>query len=162
MPPLPSDWEVHPTYPRHAVPYYLAPLWDEAAYHRSLERKREATKHAKLHRAANEGDTAAAVPREVREKLKRARAAKGLLQGLEEEVRTFLKQWEEREQERRNVGLEDVDSEGSDEDEVVFVGRNGLMRDEWRERWKNEGKSEVGKERMVFEGMEGDRGAAFG
>ncbi|KAL9107299.1 MAG: hypothetical protein Q9227_007751 [Pyrenula ochraceoflavens] len=186
VPPLPSDWEVHPTHPRHAtVPYYLAPLWDEAAYHRSLERKREAAarkpNNNKTTNNESGGDAstpgaARSVPKEIREKLKRARAARGFLQEIEEEVRGFLTQWAEREAERKKVGLGDVpdgtDSEGSGEDEVVFVGRNGVMRDEWRERWKKKtaaaaaagvgGGREVRRERMVLEGLEGDRGAAFG
>ena len=42
-----------------------------------------------------EGDESAGrVPRELREKLKKARGAKALLQDLEEEVRRFVAAWE--------------------------------------------------------------------
>ena len=88
------------------------------------------------------------VPKELRRTLKRSKGAKGLLIELEEEVRRFVVGWEERQrrqmlrqhgdQDERGKGhtpkpsfdsiLTGGGSEESDE-EIVFVGRNGGMRD---------------------------------
>ncbi|KAI5307725.1 hypothetical protein KEM55_007586, partial [Ascosphaera atra] len=80
QPPDPSDWDITPTYPRHAVPYHLAPLWD-AHYAKNVSSK-HASKPANEHQHF--------VPREFRAKLKHARAARGILKDLEEEVRSFI------------------------------------------------------------------------
>ena len=84
--------------------------------------------------------------------MKRARGAKGLLMDLENEVRRFVEGWEEeaRRAEGEGVPLE-VDSE---DEEIVFVGRDGGMRDS-RE-------SVVKREMMLFDSLEGDQGAGFG
>lgn len=139
------------------MPYYLAPLWDEEVYHRSLERKRE-LKKAKA--AAHDGiePHASHIPKEVREKLKRARAAKGLLQDLEEDVRLFVQQWTEKDARRQTEGLHDVDSDTSD-DEVVFVGRNGLMHDSPS---REKAYQELRRDKLVFDGLANDKGASFG
>ena len=162
QPPLPSDWEVRPTYPRRTVPYYLAPLWDAAEFQRGVEQRMLAKqKHPQNGSTPTStvaaGEAAFAVPKEVRAKLKRARAAKGLLMDLEEEVRMFLTRWGEREAWLRSDGLHDADSD--EEEEIVFVGRNGAMLDgpgRKRVDW------ELGKDHMVFDGLEGDKGASFG
>jgi len=85
--------------------------------------------------------------------MKRARGAKGLLMDLENEVRRFVEGWEEeaRRAEGEGVPLE-VDSE---DEEIVFVGRDGGMRDTDRE-------SVVKREMMLFDSLEGDQGAGFG
>lgn len=153
---LPSDWEVHPTYPKHAVPYYLAPLWDAEAFERSIERKIRGKKQGKRAGISPVEEAASNVPKEVRSKLKHARAAKGLLQDLEEEVRTFLQKWNEKDEKLRQDGLFDVDSE---EEEIVFVGRNGQMHDSpvRKETFKN-----LERDKLVFDGLADDRGASFG
>jgi hypothetical protein len=66
------------------------------------------------------------VPKELRERLKRSKAAKGLLQDLEEEVRRFVEKWDEREKKLQEDGMVDLDS---DDEEIVFVGRNRLADD---------------------------------
>jgi hypothetical protein len=176
VPPLPSDWEVRPTYPRRTVPYYLAPLWDAAEFQRAIESKlkgrRSSTRNHRK-KGYNTGispmeEAAASIPKEVRAKLKRAKAAKGMLQDLEESVRSFVYKWNEREIRLKNKGLHDVpltsDSEEED-DEVVFVGRGGAMHDASQK--KVEGVDEplddgtVSTEKMVFEGLDNDKGAAF-
>ena len=120
---------MHPTYPRHVVPYFLAPLWDrDTAARRDAEQQRAAAAKYQA-RIANEGGIAAAgghVPKDLRQSLKRARAARGLLQELEEEVRRFVAGWEAKKEARHNAGLNDADS---DDEEVVFVGRGGVMHD---------------------------------
>ncbi|KAI9779213.1 MAG: hypothetical protein M1839_007465 [Geoglossum umbratile] len=163
QPPLPSDWEVGPTYPRHGtVPYYLAPLWDaEVAAARKAEQaaaKKNGTGRGKG--ARKEDSTAGKVPRELRETLKRARGAKELLQGLEEEVRGFLETWEEREGEGRR-GEEEY---GSSDEEIVFLGRDGTMSERpHRPRQNKKDKElELRMDKLVCDGPVDDRGASFG
>ena len=152
QPPLPSDWEVRPTYPVHTVPYYLAPLWDAGLAARNAEKKRKG-KSEKKGAAADEA--AGKVPRELREKLKRSRGAKGLLQDLEEEVRRFVEKWEEKEAKMEQEGLVDPDSE---DDEIVFVGRNGQMNDMRSPR----SSGEIEREKLLFRSPVDDHGASFG
>ena len=112
--PLAADWEIRPTYPVRSVPYYLAPLWDAAEFQRTVEAK--LNNRGKHGRKSHNGrshlspaeEAASNVPKEVRAKLKRARAAKGLLQDLEEQVRLFLVKWNERQEMRDHDGLGDV------------------------------------------------------
>ncbi|KAF2098880.1 hypothetical protein NA57DRAFT_39326 [Rhizodiscina lignyota] len=151
QPPLPSDWEVHPTHPVHVVPYYLAPLWDSGFSRQHAER----TTRARTARADAQ-DESVRIPKEVREKLKRARGAKGLLQDLEEEVRVFVQRWDEGQRKRERDLMIEPDS---DEDEVVFVGRNGQMSDMPDSRRTSE---ELEREKLVFDSLEDDHGASFG
>lgn len=170
QPPLPSDWEVRPTYPIHSVPYFLAPLWD-------AEYKAKAQAKVPTRRANNVGDTrahgskeeqaAARVPRELREKLKKGRGAKNMLRDLEEEVRSFVRQWSSKERQMAEDGLVDGDSE---DEEIVFVGRNGAMSDD-RKRSKSVvsddsstsiSSEDLARERMILESLADDHNAAFG
>ena len=170
QPPLPSDWEVRPTYPIHSVPYFLAPLWD-------AEYKAKAQAKVPTRRANNVGDTrahgskeeqaAARVPRELREKLKKGRGAKNMLRDLEEEVRSFVRQWSSKERQMAEDGLVDGDSE---DEEIVFVGRNGAMSDD-RKRSKSVvsddsstsiSSEDLARERMILESLADDNNAAFG
>ena len=156
QPPLPSDWEVHPTYPRHTVPYYLAPLWDHDAKARAEAKKRAQANAMKKAQEQDEGQ--AKIPRELREKLKKAKAAKGLLRDLEEQVRMFVKNFDGKSHEVKN---EDLDSE---DEEIVFVGRNGKMQDvppspKFRDSMDEE---DFARDRLVFESLEHDKGANFG
>ncbi|GAB7351240.1 hypothetical protein MBLNU459_g1667t1 [Dothideomycetes sp. NU459] len=157
QPPLPSDWEVRPTYPVHSVPYFLAPLWDaelkaKAARHTSTPKK---PTDPRAHGSAEE-QAASRIPAELRAKLKKSRGAKGLLQDLEEEVRGFVEAWEAKEREMEKEGLIDGDSE---DEEIVFVGRNGAMSDERRREREQE---ELRRDKMVYQSLVDDHGAAFG
>ncbi len=159
QPPLPSDWEVHPTYPKHAVPYYLAPLWDATSTARGIAEAKK--QEAKRSRARPAEDTMK-VPKELREKLKKTKAAKGLLQDLEEQVRSFVKHWEEKKQKPPPAPKPELDSE---DEEIVFVGRNGQMhdvpqsphaaRDDFDE-------DDVRRDKLVFDSPVDDHGASFG
>lgn len=153
QPPLPSDWEVHPTYPVHTVPYYLAPLWDAGVRHRAEEIAEE--KKRAISKRSGIQEQKGRVPQELRQKLKKSKGAKSLLQELEEEVRTFVKEFEKRERERE--GKEEVEMDSEDE-EIVFVGRNGTMSDEQRKTVEEE----LEREKMIFDALEGDKGASFG
>ncbi|GAB1739611.1 hypothetical protein NU219Hw_g4560t1 [Hortaea werneckii] len=155
QPPLPSDWQVQPTYPRHAVPYFLAPLWD-AEYARSSSERKKKMDEAKSPASKEEAE-AKKVTQELRAKLKKSRGAKGLLQDLEEEVRGFVTQWDEKQRQLEQEGLIDPDS--SEDEEIVFVGRNGAMNDD-RRREKQE--EHLQKDKLIFESLVDDHGAAFG
>lgn len=155
QPPLPSDWEVHPTCPKHAVPYYLAPLWDQDMATRAgaEKKKREATRK----QAEAEGESAGKIPRELREKLKKAKAAKGLLKDLEEQVRLFIKNWEDQ---TKDVGEHELDSE---DEEIVFVGRNAQMSDIPSSPKTGFDESDAERDqRLVFDSLANDQGASFG
>ena len=159
QPPLPSDWEVHPTYPKHVVPYYLAPLWDGDMAAKSAAAQKNHVELAK--RSQGEDEKHAKVPKELREKLKKAKAAKGLLRDLEEEVRMFVAKWEEKEKTREKEGLHDIDS---DEEEIVFVGRNGQMHDMPQSSRSTRVREEedIKRDKLVFDSLADDHGASFG
>lgn len=111
-------------------------------------------------------EAASSIPKEVRARLKRAKAAKGLLHDLEEPVRAFVQKWNEREARRREEGLQDVPltSDSEEDEEIVFVGRKGAMHDHpsRKQRQKEEGWDEtVSTEKLVYESLDNDKGAAF-
>ncbi|KAH8795085.1 R3H-associated N-terminal domain-containing protein [Hyaloscypha sp. PMI_1271] len=154
QPPLPSDWEIHPTYPVHTVPYYLAPLWDAGVRHRAEEIAEE--KKRLTSKRSGVEEQKGRVPQELRQKLKKSKGAKSLLQELEEEVRAFVKEFERREREKD--GREEELGMDSEDEEIVFVGRNGVMSDEQRKTVEEE----LEREKMIFDALEGDKGASFG
>lgn len=155
-PPQPKDWEVHPTHPVHNVPYYLAPLWDAGLSRQQAERRATASKaKASTRTVAHKPTTPGVVPKELREKLKRSRGAKGLLMDLEAEVRNFMEAWEHKERRAADDGLP-VDPDSSD-DEIVFVGRNGKMSD----LRSLAGETRIKRELMLFETSEDDQSGSF-
>jgi len=95
------------------------------------------------------------VPAELKAKLKRSKGAKTLLQELELEVRNFVREYEadlqKGEKEKEEV---EIDSE---DEEIVFVGRNGGMSDEARERVERV----LEKEKKVWESGVGEQGGGF-
>ncbi|KAJ4360432.1 uncharacterized protein N0V89_000994 [Didymosphaeria variabile] len=156
-PPQPKDWEVHPTHPVHNVPYYLAPLWDAGLSRQETERKNTAAKaKASTRTVAHKPTTPGVIPKELREKMKRSRGAKGLLMDLEAEVRKFVEEWEIKERRAADDGLP-ADPDSSD-DEIVFVGRNGKMSD-LRSPIEE---TRIKRELMLFETPEDDQGGNFG
>lgn len=136
------------------MPYFLAPLWDAEYSRTSQERKKRAEAAKKP--ATKEEATAQKVTQELKAKIKRSRGAKGLLQDLEQEVRGFVEKWEEKQRQLEKEGLIEPDSE---DEEIVFVGRNGAMSDEQR---KNKQEDEVKKDKLIFQSLVDDHGAAFG
>lgn len=140
----------------HNVPYYLAPLWDAGLARQHSERTTSAAAAKASTRTVAKKPTApGVVPKELRDKLKRSRGAKGLLMDLEVEVRAFVEQWEDSVRRAADDGLP-ADPDSSD-DEIVFVGRNGKMSD-------RPGPKEIAvrREMMLFETPEGDQGGSFG
>ena len=159
QPPLPSDWEVHPTYPKRAVPYYLAPLWDANMAAKALDERR---KHASVSKPPTaEEHSANRIPKELRGKLKKAKAAKGLLQDLEEQIRLFVKSWETKTKKTERDESELIDSE---DEEIVFVGRNGQMNDVHPSPTfvREKGNDPPEDQLQVFDSLASDQGASFG
>ncbi|KAK2017976.1 hypothetical protein LZ32DRAFT_599872 [Colletotrichum eremochloae] len=116
QPPLPSDWEVRPTYPVQVVPYQVAQFWDTGLRQRiedkttrlQAQRKRQQRKDGSA-----TGLGVGEVPRDLRDTAKRTPAVRGWVRVLEEPVRAFLAE-----------RTEASDAEGdSEDDEIVFVGR---------------------------------------
>ena len=138
------------------MPYYLAPLWDQDAKARAEAKKRDQVKAMKKAQEQYEGQ--GNVPRELRGKLKKAKAARGLLRDLEEQVRMFVKSFDGKVQREEKAELD------SEDEEIVFVGRNGKMLDmppspKFRDGMDEE---DFKRDRLVFESLEHDRGANFG
>ncbi|KAE8308517.1 R3H-associated N-terminal domain-containing protein [Aspergillus transmontanensis] len=163
-PPSSRDWAVEPTYTRHdPMPYYLAPLWDvhyKHIDHTSSKQTAKGTKGEK-HR----------VPKDLRLKLKHARAARGMLQDIEEDIRRFIQRWGEKQLLLERDGLADApaSSDEDSEDEVVFVGRNGQMHDSPERKKKLQQMREAmhanrerDGEKLVFESLVDDRSSGFG
>ena len=122
-----------------------------------MEKRREATKQHVEVKEAGRGK----VPKELRDKLKKAKAAKGLLQALEEQVRKFVKDWEE----KTMAAERELPPEGDSEDEeIVFVGRNGQMHDipPSPRLSKHSDDNNIKSDQLVFDSLADDRGANFG
>ncbi|KAL8799849.1 MAG: hypothetical protein Q9182_005598 [Xanthomendoza sp. 2 TL-2023] len=161
QPPLPSDWEVQPTYPKHSVPYYLAPLWDATKQARESAEAMKRKNHIQRSQAP---DGTGKVPKELREKLKKSKAAKGLLQDLEEQVRNFVQQWEAKNAKPAPAPKPDLDLD-SDEEEIVFVGRNGVMHDVPQSPhavMDDFDEDDIKRDKLVFDSLADDHGASFG
>ena len=114
-----------------------------------------------MRKAQEQDESQGKVPKELREKLKKAKAAKGLLRDLEEQVRMFVKGFEGKEEKDERHKKAELDSE---DEEIVFVGRNGKMQDvppspRFRDSMDEE---DFDRDRLVFESLEHDRGANFG
>ena len=157
QPPLPSDWEVRPSHPSQTVPYFLAPLWD-AEYARKAAARKAA--HSAPPKKNPEEAAADKVARDLRAKLKRAQGAKGLLQDLEQEVRGFVSAWEAKQRQLQSEGL--IEETDSEDEEIVFVGRNGAMSDERKALAKEKEEETLKKDKLVFQSLVDDHGASFG
>ncbi|KAL2832425.1 R3H-associated N-terminal domain-containing protein [Aspergillus cavernicola] len=162
-PPSPKDWLPQPTHIRHEpMPYYLAPLWDKHYAHLDRRSSKQVANDANIERHP--------IPKELRRRLKHARAARGMLQDLEEDIRQFIQRWHERQSLRQKDGLADAPSSSDEdsEDEVVFVGRNGQMHDsparrktlqDMRETMNSH--NERDGEKLVLESLADDGAAGF-
>jgi hypothetical protein len=152
-PPLPTDWDVTPTHRVQHIPYQLAAYWDTKGGVRERVEERKA-KFTSTHTST------AKVPESLRIKAKRTPAVKAWLRELEQPVRQFLVE--------RGAAEEDSDSLDSEDEEIVFVGRNGRMDEPrpspspaWkraRREKKSEGKVEEG---MVIDELGDDESAPF-
>lgn len=155
QPPLPSDWEVHPTYPVQVVPYQVAQYWDTGLRQRIEEKTAKLQAQRKKQQRKDGSATGLSVgevPRDLRDTAKRTPAVRGWVRVLEEPVRSFLKERSEA-----------SDAEGDSEDEeIVFVGRKGMTSA--GKGWKK-ARREVGSEKvddgMVFDSLGDDESASF-
>ena len=141
------------------MPYYLAPLWDaRIASKKGVEAKEHEARKQRAEATVANGK----VPKELREKLKKTKAAKGLLQDLEEQIRNFVKQWEDKKQKSPPPPMPELDS---DDEEIVYVGRNGHMHDvpqsphAVRDDFDEE---DIQHDKLVFDSLADDHGATFG
>ncbi|CAD6504679.1 BgTH12-00185 [Blumeria graminis f. sp. triticale] len=146
QPPLPSDWEVHPTHTVHQnVPYYLANLWDSRSHCLPEQRKK-----------IKSGSIRPKVPNNVKLALKKAKGARPLLQGIENQIRNFIQQSIEDNNKQNNRNEILVDSE---DEEIVFIGRDSdgrgvIMSDEPKLPTKISKDSES----LIFKSDEGSSG----
>ncbi|EKD20131.1 uncharacterized protein L3040_002196 [Drepanopeziza brunnea f. sp. 'multigermtubi'] len=161
QPPLPSDWAPHATHRVNHIPYYLAPLWDAGIRHRAEEKSLQ--KAAAPAQRAGIVEEKGRVPSDLKTKLKKSKGAKTLLQELELEVRTFVKEFEL--QQRRQAaqkgakGGEEMDSE---DEEIVFIGRDkdgkGItMSDEVKDVMEEE----LQRKKIVYESLAGSPDGGF-
>lgn len=156
--PLPIDWEIHPTYPRRTVPYYLAPLWDVNVATKKLDEKKKRGIVPQDQNVQNR--TNSNIPKELKGKLKKTEAAKGLLQDLEEQIRRFVQNWEEK---TKATDPEEPNLIDSEDEEIVFVGRNGQMKDvPPSPSSKRTTSNEAPKHQLIFDSPANDHGASFG
>ncbi|KAK2070552.1 hypothetical protein P8C59_005037 [Phyllachora maydis] len=170
-PPHPDDWLPRPTHPVTHVPYHVAQYWDRGVRERVEERKAaDATYRKKpvpgLHVPAGPAVTGpraevGKVPRVLHTKAKRTPAVKSWLRGLEEPVRQYLV--ESGAVAKRADGCHSSDERDSEDDEIVFVGRNGGMYEGGR-AWKQARRQVANKPAeagMVLEASGDDESAAF-
>lgn len=171
VPPSDADWDIAPGAVRETFPYFLAPVWDA-----ELRLAREARELRARDGDGDEQDRVG-VSRLVRRRIKRSRAAKGLLEDLEGRVREFIVDWE------RGVGdddgekgsQEEEEQDDGDEEELVFVGRDAIAADAAAAAARNRDRhvhdsaepdpaSEhtPRREKLVFDSPVEDHGAAFG
>ena len=69
-----------------------------------------------------------------------------------------MEQWEQKQRQLEKEGL--IEETDSEDDEIVFVGRNGAMSDEKRKQAQGEAKLE--KDKLIFQSLVDDHGASFG
>ncbi|KAF4982446.1 hypothetical protein FZEAL_1964 [Fusarium zealandicum] len=173
QPPLPTDFEVHATHPVHRVPYQLAQFWDRGV-RQSVEDKtvrlQTARKKQQLKSGSATGLGAGEVPRDLRDASKRSPVVRTWVRALEEPVRQFLCSQESMTEAEAVAADEDADSAAeqmdSEDEEIVFVGRNGAMRElrEKKARWRHahrEVSQETVDSGMVFDSFGADETAAF-
>jgi len=133
------------------VPYQLAQFWDQKGAVRERVEQRNKS-------AFGSRSTVGKVPRDLHTKAKRTPAVKSWLRVLEEPVRQFLV-------ERGSAAQEESDSSclDSDDEEIVFVGRNGSMTDAraWKKARRETKDREVVQQGMVLESAADDESASF-
>ncbi|KAH8680956.1 hypothetical protein BX600DRAFT_520159 [Xylariales sp. PMI_506] len=169
QPPQPSDYEPRPTHPVQYVPYQITAAWD-TRMRAEVEAKTAAAARRKQMQTRTLGDAnvAGRVPRELFVRAKKTPAVRIWVRSLEEPVRRFLIErrgattagGEARAMAQQRMLEDDSDSgEGDTEDEeIVFVGRNGSMRDGWKKA-KREGRDD--EKGMVFDAVGDDESSAF-
>ncbi|KAK9422775.1 putative R3H-associated N-terminal domain-containing protein [Seiridium unicorne] len=153
QPPEPIDYEPRPTHPVQYVPYQIAAAWD-ARVRADVEAKKAIAARRKQKQTQTLGDETVPgrVPRELFVRAKKIPAVKTWVRSLEEPVRKFLVD--------REVAKEaEVESDDTEDEEIVFVGRNGSMRDGWKKARREGHNDEAG---MLLDVLgEDDESGAF-
>ncbi|KAF2965234.1 hypothetical protein GQX73_g8331 [Xylaria multiplex] len=133
IPPEPQDYIPCPTHPVHHIPYHIAAAW-ELRVRSEIEARNAALARRKqaLTRTLGDESVAGRVPRELCQRAKKTPAVRTWVRSLEEPVRKYLVEREVAKE--GDVDLKTDDSESStdldsEDEEIVFVGRNGSMRD---------------------------------
>jgi hypothetical protein len=105
------------------------------------------------------------IPQELRAKMKKAKGAKTLLQELELEIRTFVRDWETAhssgQKSSSRPSTPDLDSE---DEEIVFIGRkavDGQMQVTMSDEQKEVMEEELKREMRVYEGLKGSKEGGF-
>lgn len=158
QPPLPSDWQIRPTYPvLPPVQYQVAHHWENGV------RERVEAQH---HRNSTLQAAGAHIQRALRAAAKRIPALPSWVRGVEEPVRRFLVEHGQAVVDpltsAQDVGASSDETDSEDE-EIVFVGRNGATRD--GKPWKPARRQVAGQQEqergMVLEEMDDAAGGAF-
>ncbi|ORY65170.1 uncharacterized protein BCR38DRAFT_341029 [Pseudomassariella vexata] len=152
QPPQPADWEPRPTHPVQYVPYQIAAAW-ELRLHADVEAKKAVAARRKQQQTQTLGDenVNGRVPRELFQRAKKTPAVRTWVRSLEEPVRRFLVE--------REVAKDmEFESDDTEDDEIVFVGRNGSMHDGWKKAKREGHNDESG---MVFDTLGDDECSAF-
>lgn len=146
QPPLPSDWEVHPTYTiHHNVPYYLAHLWD-SQYQRIVE---ERTSFNYPHKGK--------LSQDLKITLKRAKGTRPLLHDLECEIRNFIQKSRDQYVSAHNNVCALMDSEDED---IVLIGCDSEGRViTMSEQAETATEQRLWKEKLTFESSLSLRGS---
>ncbi|KAI1168817.1 hypothetical protein F5B18DRAFT_646595 [Nemania serpens] len=189
VPPEPEDYVPRPTHPIIHVPYGIAAAW-ELRVRAEVETRTAALARRKqaLTRTLGDESVSGRVPRELFQRAKKTPAVRAWVRSLEEPVRQYLVAREVVRE--RDTGLRTDDSESSsgldsEDEEIVFVGRNGSMRDGKRKdhgarqgkheakrvadiggQWKKARREEkktgaVQDEGMLFDALGDEDGGAF-
>lgn len=137
QPPEPFDYEPRPTHTVQYVPYQVAAVWD-ARLRAEVEAKKAVAARRKQKQTQTLGDETVPgrVPRELFVRAKKTPAVKTWVRSLEEPVRKFLVE--------REVAKEAETDSDTEDEEIVFVGRNGSMRDGWKKARREGHKDEAG------------------
>lgn len=156
QPPQPFDWEPRPTHPVHHVPYQVAAAW-ELRVRADVDAKKAAAARHKQQQTQTLGDDAVTgrVPRELFLRAKKTPAVRTWVRTLEEPVRQYLID------RRAAREAEAEESDDTEDEEIVFVGRNGSTRDGWKKARREvpEGDAEEG---IVFDALgDDDESGAF-
>ncbi|KAI3329400.1 hypothetical protein HD806DRAFT_482882 [Xylariaceae sp. AK1471] len=177
IPPEPQDWTPRPTHPVHHVPYQIAAAW-ELHVRAEVESRNAALARRKqaLTRTLGDEGVAGRVPRELCQRAKKTPAVRTWVRSLEEPVRKYLVEREVASEGHADLRTDESESGSgldSEDEEIVFVGRNGSMRDgkgkgnrgagsQWKKaRRENKGTGTTQDEGMLFDGFGDEDGGAF-
>ncbi|KAI1382405.1 hypothetical protein F4677DRAFT_401850 [Hypoxylon crocopeplum] len=150
QPAQPFDWEPRPLHPVNHVPYQIAVAWD-LRVRAQVESKKAAAARRKQMQTRTLGDAhvAGRVPRELFQRAKKTPAVKTWVRSLEEPVRRYLVELEVAKEPSSSDS--EVDTE---DEEIVFVGRDCSTRDGWKKA-RRESRGKGGDKEVIFVSRDG-------